>query len=199
MKSAKQRRQSRVIGPLLPWLSCVFHQAGGHACFFAFDICPFWCRKSSTVHTGAFCHSDLLVACVCLHCCRRGMCMWSGALIYLVLLGMVARGDTQEAGRAGARYCSVCFLPEWESLGNDDDQLFHAVERGMLHCFALACALCIIAASNGIQCSTWLHSCCILVPNPRWKNMVASGLGLVFRQTSSNDHSRVLYMSEGVK
>lgn len=47
--------------------------------------------------------------------------MWSGALIYLVVLGMVARGDTQEAGRAGARYCSVCFLPEWESLVNDDD------------------------------------------------------------------------------
>lgn len=47
--------------------------------------------------------------------------MWSGALIYLVVLGLVARGDTQEAGRAGARYCSVCFLPEWESLDNDDD------------------------------------------------------------------------------
>ena len=65
-------------------------------------------------------HSDLLVACVCLRCCRRGMCMWSGALVYLVVLGMVARGDTQAAGRAGARYCSACFLPEWESLDNDD-------------------------------------------------------------------------------
>ena len=107
MKSAKQRRQSRVIGPLLPWLRAVcFTKPAGCLFFLAFDICPFWCRKASTAHTGAFCHSDLLVACVCLHCCRRGGCMWSGALIYLVVLGMVARVDAQVAGQAGARYFS---------------------------------------------------------------------------------------------
>jgi hypothetical protein len=38
--------------------------------------------------------------------------MWSGALIYLVVLGMVARVDAQVAGQAGARYFD-CFLPEW--------------------------------------------------------------------------------------
>jgi hypothetical protein len=46
--------------------------------------------------------------------------MWSGALVCLVMLGMVARCDVQAAGRAGARY-SDCFLPEWDGLVNDND------------------------------------------------------------------------------
>ena len=37
--------------------------------------------------------------------------MWSGALIYLVVLGMVARGDTQVPEHA-----ILCFLPEVQSV-----------------------------------------------------------------------------------
>ena len=97
--------------------------------------------------------------------------MWSGALVYLVVLGMVARGDTQAAGRAGARYCSACFLPEWESLDNDDDScsmrlsvgcytallssicMYHALLEAMVLNVHALCSMFLLLILKGRACS----------------------------------------------
>ena len=89
--------------------------------------------------------------------------MWSGALIYLVVLGMVARVEAQVAGRAGARYFDsfpFCLNGKVLWFGEPRRHVFNAVERGMLHDLALVFshAEC-IAASVGAQCSCIVFCC----------------------------------------
>jgi len=87
-------------------------------------------------------------------------------------VGMVARCNTQAAGRAGARY-SDCFLPEWEGLVNDNDSCSMRLSVGLMlhvHDFALAYALSIAASDSG----QWSHTC--------MEDIVTYGLGLVLRK-----------------
>lgn len=155
MKSAKQRRQSRVVGPSLPWQCCFTKPA--RACLFFLCLCdyhiwPFWCRKASTAHTGPFViRTFLLHAGADEQACRRGECMWSGAPDLLGCVRVVARVDAQVAGRAGARYHSVCFLPELERFVDDVDGC--AMLLNVASYTTLLSTSHIHSASDGTQCS----------------------------------------------
>jgi hypothetical protein len=160
MKSAKQRRQSRVIGPSLPWQCCFTKPV--RACLFFFCLCdyhiwPFWCRNASTAHTGA-----VVIRTFASHAgagegaCRWGECMWSGALIYLVMLGWwrVLMRRLPDEPAPGARYCSACFLPELDRFVDDEDGCsYMRLNVGCYICATLLSISHMHSASEGTRCS----------------------------------------------
>lgn len=92
MKSAKQVNLALSVR-CFPGLSCVFHQAGGHACFLLPLIsAPFWCRK-------AFDSAYRRVLPFGPSCCMRVLALLQAGRVHVVrcadLLGCVGDGGAR--------------------------------------------------------------------------------------------------------
>ena len=163
MKSAKQRRQSRVIGPSLPWQCCFTKPSARMLVFYAVVSRHFGAGKLRQRIPGRSSFGP--------SCCMQALVsqLAGGERVHVVrcadllgCVGVVARGGTQVAGRAGARYCSICFLPELRRVVDDDDAYLMRVNVG---CYTTMLSIHVgMFSSSNAACKRW-HSMFLLAFN----------------------------------